>query len=125
MKRFILIAVVAMLVAGCATQESAPPPAPTKPVVSRQASWSGFEQNSGMIKQPELGEKGFAVNQDWVDGYDSLLARFGNILNPPRKSGDRDGIAKEGEHYRITDQVLMRHDVMNSARRASLKPPAP
>lgn len=119
--RLILVAAcVALVSCGGASLTVAP-----KPVASHQASYSGNEQNSGMVKQPDVGEQGFAVNQDWVDGYDSLLSKFGQTLNPPRKAGDRDGITPEAGHYRITDQVLMRHDVMNAARRASLKPPSP
>lgn len=114
-----LIIIAAVLLAGCTTKQMTVAPAP---VHSREASYSANAQNSGMIQQPMPGEQGFAVNQDWVDGYDSLLIKFGYILNPPRKTGDRDGITPEAGHYRITDQVLMRHDVMNSARRAAQKP---
>lgn len=127
--RWLLLALAAIAIGSCTLAltscvggTTAISTAAPKPVHSSQASFSGNKQNSGLIKQPEPGEEGFAVNQDWVDAHDTLLERFGSILYPPRKKGDRTGIVVEGDHYRITDQVLMQHDRMNAARRASLKP---
>jgi hypothetical protein len=91
-------------------------------VHSTQASYSGNVQNSGMVAPPSYGELGFEVNQDWVDAYDALLAKFGARLFPPRKPGDRNGIAKEAEGlYRISDAVLERYDAMNSIRKDEAK----
>jgi hypothetical protein len=90
-----------------------------KPIKATQASFSGNVQNSGMIAAPKQDELGFAVNQDYIDAYDALLAKFGSGLFPPRKPGDRNGIVKEGDHYRVTDAVVERYLVMNQQRMAA------
>ncbi len=92
-----------------------PPKPPAKPIVSTQASYSGNEQNSGVLK-PAQGVEGFPVKQDWIDAYDALLARFGTVLFPSRKPGDRNGVVIEGDHYRVTDAVMERYLVMNQRR---------
>jgi hypothetical protein len=115
---FVLFLLIAICVGvfGCAHKDATIAP---QIVHSTQASYSGNEQNSGMPVAPKVGEQGFQVNQDWIDAYDALLAKFGGRLFPPRKSGDRDGIAKEdgAGYYRITDAVLERYDNMNAIRR--------
>lgn len=125
MKRLILaISVGALCLSACTHgRDSLLTVAPT-PVKSGQASYSGNEQNSGVLKDKAAlptYNKGFPVNQDWVDGYDALLATYGSTLTPPRKAGDRDGIVKEGDHYRITDAVMVRQQVLNSTRRSNLR----
>jgi hypothetical protein len=91
------------------------------PTISRhevrqhQASFSSTGQDSGILSD-SAGAVGFAVNQDWIDGYDSLIEKYGATLTPPRKKGDRGGIVKEGDHFRITDAAMERFLVLNQRR---------
>lgn len=89
-----------------------------KEVHQTQASFSSSgRQDSGILEEKTSGPvAGFAVNQDWIDGYASLLAKYGQTLSPPRKAFDRNGITKEGDHYRISDAVMERQLVMNQRR---------
>lgn len=85
----------------------------TRPEVhQKQASYTSTGQDSGILSEAK-DAGGFPVNQEWIDGYDSLLAKYGDRLTPPRKAFDRNGITKEGDHYRITDAVMERQQVMN------------
>lgn len=86
-----------------------------KEVHQRQASWTATGQDSGILEDSkDLG--GFTVNADWIAGYDSLLAKYGETLSPARKSGDRDGIKAEGDHFRISDAAMERQLAMNARR---------
>lgn len=80
-----------------------------------QASHSSTGQDSGILRESG-DQQGFLVNQDWIDGYDSLLNTYGKTLSPPRKKGDRDGIVTEGRHYRVSDAVMERFLVLNQRR---------
>lgn len=86
-------------------------------VKQTQASHTSTGQDSGILEEKTSATTvGFKVNQEWVNGYDALLERYGKTLLPPRVKGDRDGIVKEGDHYRITDAVMERQLVMNQRR---------
>jgi hypothetical protein len=94
-----------------------------KEIHQRQASYTSTGQDSGMLKdaaKPQgngsVQTVGFAVNQEWIDGYDSLLAKYGDKLSPARKAFDRNGITKEGDHYRVSDAAMERKLVMNERR---------
>jgi hypothetical protein len=84
-----------------------------KEIHQRQASYTSTGQDSGMLKDAAAQTAGFPVNQEWIDGYDSLLAKYGDKLSPARKAFDRNGIVKEGDHYRVSDAVMERKLVMN------------
>lgn len=86
-----------------------------KEVVQHQAGYTSTGQDSGVLDDIP-GATGVPVNQDWVNGYDSLLEKYGATLFPPRKKGDRDGITKEGNHFRITDATWERQLVLNQKR---------
>lgn len=82
-----------------------------QPIKSGQASWTETGQDSGMTETPKQGEKGFKVGHEYIEAHDALLAKFGQRLFPPRKSGDREGITKiEGSsYYRVSDAVQAQH----------------
>ena len=69
-----------------------------KPAVSHQPSWSvnvstgASVQNSGIVGSNAAG---FHVAPDYLSRYDSMLTHYGDKLSPPRKAGDRNGIAPE------------------------------
>lgn len=108
--RAALIAWLAISIVGCS------PTISRHEVHQKQASFTSTGQDSGILDEESFGKAGVPVNQDWIDGYDSLLKKYGATLSPPRKKGDRNGIVKEGDHYRITDAVWERQLVMNQRR---------
>lgn len=105
-----LILITAFGVASCS------PTIARHEVKQTAASWSASgHQDSGILEDSkDIG--GVPVGADWIAGYDSLLAKYGDTLTPPRKSGDREGITKEGDHYRITDATWERQLVLNQRR---------
>lgn len=107
---FLLILIAALALASCS------PTITRQEVRQGQASFTSTGQDSGILDESGGAKAGFKVNQEWIDGYDSLLAKYGQTLTPPRKPFDRAGIVKEGEHYRIADAVLERQLVMNQRR---------
>lgn len=103
------VALLCVLFIGCSATITRPE------VHQRQASFSSTGQDSGILRDPkDVG--GFTVNQDWIDGYDSLLMKYGDTLSPTRKAFDRNGIVKEGDHYRVSDAVMERMLAMNQRR---------
>lgn len=107
MKRLVFISIAAFALASCSATIA------PQEVRQRQASHTATGQDSGILDDSGVG---FAVNQDWIDGYDSLLEKYGSTLSPPRKKGDRGGIVKEGDRYRVTDACMERFLVMNQRR---------
>lgn len=109
MKRSILILLAALALASCSATISRPE------VYQTQASHSSTGQDSGILSESK-DATGFIVNQDWIDGYRSLLKKYGQTLSPPRTENDSQGITKEGEKYRVSDAVMERQLVMNQRR---------
>jgi hypothetical protein len=107
---FILLLIAALALTSCFATIA------PKEIHQRQASFTSTGQDSGILADASKQTIGFAVNQEWIDGYDSLLAKYGDKLSPARKAFDRDGIAKEGDHYRVSDAVMERKLVMNERR---------
>lgn len=106
-----LVALLAVVFIGCS------PTVSRQEVRQHQASFTATGQDSGILdektNQPVFG---FKVNQDWINGYDALLDKYGDKLSPARKKGDRDGITREGDYWRISDAVMERQLVMNQRR---------
>lgn len=112
MKRILLALVAVAVLSSCGGFGTVAP----REIVTTQASNTSTGQDSGILND-ESGKEGFLVNQDWINGYDALLDRYGEKLFPPRKKGDRDGIKKVGKNrYRVSDAVMERQQVMNQKR---------
>jgi hypothetical protein len=107
---------IAVLIAALALTACSPTIA-RKEVQQKQASFTSTGQDSGILDEKSTEPVfGFAVNQDWINGYDALLEKYGNTLSPARKKGDRDGVTKEWDHWRVSDAVMERQLVMNQRR---------
>lgn len=104
-----VIVLIALCLASCSATITRPE------VRQTQASHTSTGQDSGILGESS-DAKGFTVNSDWISGYDALLEKYGRTLTPPRVKGDRDGITKQGDYYRIIDAVLERQLVMNQRR---------
>ncbi len=85
-----------------------------KPVVSHTASFSGNKQTSGVILADQYG---VLVDSGWMARYDALLVKYGKDLNPPVKTGDRIGVTKVGNDYRVSMEVSIRFAEMNQRLR--------
>ncbi len=108
-KRGMLAVFVIALLSGCSHLTVTP-----KPVVSHTASFSGNKQTSGVISADQYG---VIVDSGWMARYDSLLAKYGKDLTPPVKSGDRVGVTKVGNDYRVSMEVSIRFAEMNQRLR--------
>ncbi len=82
-----------------------------RPVVSHTASWSGNQQNSGVISADQYG---VICDASWIARYDDLLKRYGKDLSPPVQTGDRHGVTQLSlDRYRVTMEISIRFAILN------------
>jgi len=110
MKTLITLAVI--LFSGCNTIDKAVGPPQVRNNVSREASWDGDKQNSGILSTyPEgstgKGVKGFLVTPYFHKRYEALVNEYGKRLEPPVEVGD--GIRKldDSANSVITPQAMV------------------
>lgn len=109
--RLQIVLLAALAVTACS------PTIARKEVRQTQAAHTSTGQDSGILDEKTTEPVfGFKVNQDWINGYDALLEKYGDKLFPARKKGDRDGITREGDCWRVSDAVMERQLVMNQRR---------
>lgn len=113
--RWVWLALLVFVVGSCTLTLTSCSATITRPEVRQsQASHTSTGQDSGILSEAK---DGFIVNQEWIDGYRSLLKKYGHTLSPPRDESDSAGIVKVGENrYRVSDAAVERQLAMNSRR---------
>jgi hypothetical protein len=89
-------------------------------VESRVPSFSGNTQTSGDVAGA-YNAHGRLWDSHKLARYDGLLAAYGDKIAGGIKPGDRIGITKEGDYWRVTYEVAVRFTIMNQMRLDHLK----
>lgn len=90
-------------------------------VETTEASYDGNVQNSGIVMSTE---NGFLVTDHFRDRYNALIETYGRDFAPPLKKDA--GMSRVGEdRWLLTKQRWVDFDLMNSWRKAGLKPTNP
>ena len=107
----LLVAIFAYCAVGCSTV------VPDR-VESREASFDGNDQNSGVIASTPAG---FVVTAHFRERYNALIATYGGDFAPPLTPDA--GLAPLGDgRWRITKQHMVQFLTMNAWRKARLEP---
>jgi hypothetical protein len=111
----VLLAGLALLI--CALNGCAGTVTPDR-VESRQASFDGNEQNSGIVLSTP---SGFVVTSHFRQRYNALIAVYGGDFKPTLKPDD--GIAPIGEdRWLLSKKAMVDFLEMNAWKRAGLQP---
>lgn len=97
--------VLATALIGCSHLTIAP-----KPVTAHAVAFSGNKQNAGII---DCDSNGCKVDVNWIAKYKQMESEFKNTI------AEDANIKPEGDHYRVSYEVIEHFTRMKSAERGT------